>query len=207
MSGLSDDERGEQDAAVTLWKEALTLDEQLASAHNNLGIHYMHIGSYDTGLDHLDRAIALEKDNPDFCFNLAQMYLLYPQELERREGWKLEKIYREAMAYSKHAADLAKNDYDLLQDYAVNFFAASRFNVKADWNAAAQAWRAARAVARTTEERFYTWLNEGRVWIQAEKLDDARTCLKEALQIRPQSEVTRNLLMEVDREIARKGKH
>ncbi|MEA3366315.1 MAG: hypothetical protein U9Q79_11810, partial [Candidatus Hydrogenedentes bacterium] len=103
------------------------------------------------------------------------------------------KVYRRAMKMSKKAAELS-NEYELIEDYAVNFFAAEHFQLEADWGDAARAWQWAREEARTDVEEFYTWLNEARVWIEDGKEAKARTCLEEALKLRPESEVAANLL-------------
>jgi hypothetical protein len=97
------------------------------------------------------------------------------------------------MKMSKKAAELS-NEFELIQDYAVNFFAAENFQLEADWRDAAKVWQWAREKARTTDEEFYTWLNEARVWILEGNEDKARTCLEAALEIRPDNEVASTLL-------------
>ena len=68
--------------------------------------------------------------------------------------------------------------------------------IKADWATAAEAWQKTRQQARTSDEVFYTWLNEGRVWIRKGDQDRAAACLREALAIRPDSEMASQLLAE-----------
>ena len=100
------------------------------------------------------------------------------------------------MKMSKRAAELS-NEYELIQDYAVNFFAAENFQLEADWRSAARAWQWARTEVRTSDEEFYTWLNEARVWIADGNNTKARECLEAALAIRPESEVATNLMSEL----------
>ncbi len=184
---------GKETAALEEWKTALSFDPALSSAHNNIGLLYFHGGDYKQGLEHLDRALDQEPDNPDYLFNLVQVYLIHAPQIQEIRGWSPAKIYDEAMDMSRKAAKVSPEDYELLQDYAVNFFAAERFDAKVRWSRAAKAWRQARERARNEDERFYTWLNEARAWIKASKEKDAIECLDAALKIRPGSDVAKNL--------------
>ena len=106
------------------------------------------------------------------------------------------------MRKSKGAARYAPNDYDLLTDYAVNFYAAENFDLEADWLEAAKAWEAARAKAMTDVQRFYTWLNEARAWGFAEDWKRAAERVDEALKLRPDSESAQALLDRARNELA-----
>lgn len=187
---------GEEILALNAWQRAVSLDGKLAEAQNNLGLHYFHIGRYELGLKYLDEAIKLDKKHPDFLFNMAQIYLIHWPEIRKLRGWNDKRIYREAMKLSERAAKYAPEDFQLQQDYAVNFFAADRFGEKANWKKAAQAWEKARPLATTREQRFYTWLNEARVWIADGKDANAIRCLEEAQRLIPDSEVVQKLLSE-----------
>lgn len=188
------DRFGRQVDGVKEWHMAVMLDDAYGDPHNNLGMHYFHVGRYPLGFKHMDRALELEPNNPDFCFNMAQNYLIFGPEVEKKRGWRQKKIYKEAMKLSKRAVEHAPDDYQLLEDYAVNFLAAQNFDVKADWKDAARAWQAAREHAPDDTKRFYTWLNEARAWIKKGDEDDARRCLEEALKIIPRSEIAQRLL-------------
>lgn len=192
------DRFGETAGALQAWKRAISLDRRLSAPYNNLGIHYCHHGDYRLGLEHLDRAIRLDRDNPDYLFNMAQMYLIHRDPVMKFRKWKLDRLYREAMKLSQRAAELTPDDFELQQDYAVNFYAAENFGVDADWRRAARAWQAARNAARTEDQRFYTWLNEGRVWLRAGDNDRAREALLEAKSMRPASEAVATLLGRLD---------
>ncbi len=194
------DRFGEQNSAVREWNAAIMRDSKCSNAHNNLGLHLMHMGMYNKGLNHLERALDLAPDHPDYLYNMAQVLLAHGPQLGKIRGWKPKRVYREAMECSKKAARRAPEDYDLLQDYAVNFFAAENFDTKADWKDAAAAWAAAREQARNDVERFYTWLNEGRAWIRAEKDGEAARCIGEALRLNPESTVAKDLYESVREE-------
>ncbi len=190
------DYQGDHVKAIMLWRKAAALDPKLSEVLNNLALHYSHTGEVLRGLDYFDRALDLEPDNPDYLFNLCQIYLTrFPQVAERNK-WSLQRVYREAMKMSKKAAELT-NEYELIQDYAVNYFAAENFGVKANWRSAARAWQWARTEARTADEEFYTWLNEARVWIAHGNSTNARECLEAALRIRDDSDVAARLLSEL----------
>lgn len=187
-------------AGLRQWYLALQSDPKLANAHNNVGIHLFHNGDYEQGLDHLEKALALEPKNPDFLFNMAQMYFIHNPQISEIKKYKTEKVYREGMKFSKEATENSPEDYELLQDYAMNFFTGENVGVKPDWKLAAQAWQAARAKARNSTDVFYTWLNEARVWIKNGNKESARGCLQEALTLSPNSDVVKNLLAELNAE-------
>jgi tetratricopeptide (TPR) repeat protein len=176
------------------WLTAVGLDENCAPAHNNLAIHYFHSGNYAEGLSHLQRALKLEEDNPDFLYNMAQMYLIHFDQLEGMLKTPRDRLYQEAMKMSKKAADLAPDDFDIAQDYAVNFYAAENFGLDANWRDAALAWERTVPLARTEDERFYSLLNVGRAWIRAAQPQNAVKPLEDAVALNRGSDVAKNLL-------------
>lgn len=184
---------GKHVEGVKEWHTAISLDSKFGEPYNNLGMHYFHVGRYPLGFQNMDKALDLEPNNPDFCFNMAQNYLIFGPQVEKQRGWPTKRVYKEAMKLSKRAVKNAPNDYQLLEDYAVNFLAARNFGVEADWKDAAQAWQAAREKAPDDVKRFYTWLNEGRAWKYMNKRDDARRCFDEALKLMPDSDVAKKL--------------
>lgn len=190
------DYKGQQNAAERLWRFALLDDEDLGSAHNNLGLHLMHTGRYTEGLRHLGRALKLEPKNPDYLYNAAQTYLIYFTQIEKRFKMTRKKIYKEAMRFSRKATKYAPDDFEILKDYATNFYAAENFGIEADWTAASEAWAQARTCAETLQNRFFTLLNEGRTWIRAKRWAKAAERLEQALELRPGSTVTQRLLEE-----------
>lgn len=197
---------GDQDAALKEWQMATALDSTFSPPYNNLAIHYCHFGDYRLGLQYYDQAIQLSPDNPDYLFNLAQMYLVNFPKVEEIRGWPRERVFQEAIALSKKAAQLAPNDFDLAQDYAVNFFAADNFGVQADWNEAAKAWQQARRITGAPDKVFYTLLNEGRVWYRSGNKSKAVACFEKALALRPQDNVAQALLEQAQQMMAPKGR-
>jgi tetratricopeptide (TPR) repeat protein len=191
------DRFGDMETAVKDWVEAATLDPKLSSPYNDLGIHYCHFGEYTKGLQYYDKALELDPDNPDYLYNIVQTYLTNFPEVQSYRKWDKKKVYRQAMKLSKKAAKLAPNDFDLVRDYAMNFFAAENFGVKADWKDAAEAWQRALPLARNDAERLNAWLNEARVWKQAKDPAKARSCIEEVLKIQPNNAVVKRLLSEL----------
>lgn len=185
--------------ALEEWKMASVIDPKLADPLNDLAIHYCRFGEYSDGLRYFDEALKLEPNNPDFLFNVTQIYLINNFQVGKIKKWSQQKVYREAMKMSKRATDLLPTSYQLAEDYAVNFFAASRFGVKPDWRDAATAWEKARELAIAPDRIFYTWLNEARAWKQCPDPVRERKCLIEARKLRPSDNVVKELLAELDR--------
>ena len=196
----------EQPAAVKEWETALSIDPKHGNAHNNLGLHFFHNGDYKMGLHHMDEALRLDHKNPDYLYNMAQVYLVHWPQIQDLRGWTAEKVYHEAMKCSRKAAEYQPKDYDLVVDYAVNFFAGERCGVKVNWKKAAKAWATARLQARNDTERFYTWLNEARVWIFAKDQDQATKCLRAALVILPDDAVAKALMNKMEQDAKDKGR-
>ena len=197
---VSYDVRGKELEGVKEWHAAVSLDSKYSDPYNNLGMHYFHAGNYALGFQNMDRALELEPKNPDYCFNMAQNYLIYRPQTEEHRGWDAKRIYKEAMKLSKKAAKLAPDDFEILQDYAVNFLAAENFGEETDWKSAIKAWQAARKHAPEKVNVYYTWLNEGRAWRALENKEEARRCFEAALQNIPDhvdKGVTQRLLSEV----------
>lgn len=185
---------------VKEWLAAVSLDSGYSDPYNNLGMHYFHAGDYTLGFQNMDKALELEPKNPDYCFNMAQNYLIYRPQTEKHRGWDAEKVYKEAMKLSRKATKLAPEDYEILEDYAVNFLAAENFGVKPDWKEATKAWVAARERANTPTQTFFTWLNEGRAWRDLGNKKEAKRCFEQALALLPGNEATTRLLNEVSAE-------
>lgn len=188
---------GEYAAALKEWNTALSLNVKYSNPNNNLGLHFVHTGDYRMGFQYLKEALRLEPKNPDYLYNTAQIYLIHWPQVQEIYGWKPKKIYRYAMKCSRNAAEHSPGDYELAVDYAVNFFAGERFSTKVCWKKAAQAWTAARSLARDEVETFYTWLNEARAWIEARNEEKATACLNEAIKLRPDSDAAKRLLERV----------
>ena len=192
------DRFGEREKAVQIWEQVLRRNSRHARAHNNLAIHDSHEGRYEQALAHLDEAIKAEPDNADYLFNLAQIYLVHWPQVMRVRLWNMDRLYSEAMALSRKAAELRPRDLSLQRDYALNFFLAENLSSKPDWKTAAKAWANVRRIARRKDDLFNAWLNEGRVWLRAENPDQARKCFEAALQIYPDSEVARGLVQDAE---------
>ena len=198
MGELLYDTYGEEAEAVEMWRTAIGIEPDLSLAHNNLGIHYSHTGEHERGIEHLHRTIEIEPDNPDFLFNLAQIYIIHRNVVAEMEDINQQEVFEKAMEMSRKAAEVSPHDYELLQDYALNYFTAENFGVDVDWAEAAQAWERARGQSESWDTTFYTWLNEARAWIRDGDDERARECLKEALEINPDSEAAKNLLNELE---------
>lgn len=192
------DQFGDNAGALREWNLATSLDSKYAPPYNNLGLDQCHTGDYAVGINNLERAMELDPKNPDFMFNLAQIYIVNAPQVEKIKKWKPKKIYERAMKLSKEATELDPSDYQLAEDYAMNFFAAERFSVEADWEKAAEAWQRARPLAGRADRTALCWMNEARCWIRGEKPEQARPCLVEVLKIVPESAVAKQLMDNID---------
>lgn len=181
-------------AALQRWQSAAAMQEDFGAPRNNLALYYAHTGNYQLAFQYMDEALKLEKNNPDYLFNAAQMYLIHFPQVAEMKGWDKKKVYDTAMDMSRRAAEALPDDYQLAADYAVNFFAAENFELTPDWRKAAEAWVKARAAAIEPNDVFYTWLNEARVLVQAEVWDKAEIAVNEALKIRPDSDAAHAVL-------------
>lgn len=180
------DELGEEPAALREWNLALSLDPEHSAAYNNLGIHLLHVGQYKEGLRHLDRAIELDDENPDYLFNLVQAYLAHLPDIEKIRGWKKEKVCKEALKLSKKAAHLSPDDFSLLRDHALNYFVVANYDVDINFKDAVKAWQDARAKAPRQDQVYESWLHEARMWMKAKDGAEALRCIGEARKLKPE---------------------
>ncbi|NLN94188.1 MAG: tetratricopeptide repeat protein [Candidatus Hydrogenedens sp.] len=195
---LLHDHLGQPGDAGKHWRRAIILDPHYGRALNNLGLLYCHEGRYSEGLEHLDSSLNEEPDNPDFLFNLVQIYLIHPEQVMLAKKINRRKLYETAMKMSEAAVRNAPGAFDLLRDYALNFFLADNFDSKPNWKKAAKAWQAARKKARLKADIFNTWLNEARVHIRNRDKSAARKCLTEAEALWPESPVVKTLFQSLE---------
>jgi len=191
--------------AIECWKTSAVLDSKFSPPLNNLALYDFHFGDHEMGFHYLEKAMKLDPDNPDYLYNAVQIYLIHWPEVQKRKKWSKKHVYKVAMKMSRRAAELLPHDFSLQEDYAVNFFAADRFDIKPDWREAAKAWEKARAQAYKQDDIFYTWLNEARVWKKVGNWERAQSCLKEALAIHPDSTAAKNLLDTVQGKLKNAG--
>lgn len=195
---LLHDHLGQQDKAIEHWEKAVNLDKACARAQNNLGMYYLHIGRYEDGLACMDKALEAEPDNPDWLFNMVQVYLTNFTQVMKIRGWDRIKVYEEAMRMSERTVALSPSDYELLYDNALNHFLADRFGATPDWGRAVRAWQETLKRARKPTQRLECLLNEARVLLRAGDSERARACLEQAQGLAPDSPVVRQLLHDLN---------
>lgn len=196
---------GEEAAAMKEWNLAISLDSKLGDPYNNLALYYFHGGDYARGLSNLEQALELEPKNPDYLFNMVQVFMVHGPQIQKLKGWDSQsRVYKEAMKMSAQAAKLDRSDFLLQKDYALNFWRAEPMGAKSEWGDAAKACAHARETAPNPTEQFFLWLQEGRAWIQAGNDKKALPALEKALELNPSSEVTKTLLAQVRERRGRK---
>ncbi len=188
------DHFGDAAGAQAEWNKAMSLDTGFAPAYNDFGTHLCQSGQVKIGLEYMDKALKLAPEDAGLHYNLAQTYLNASEAVAAAREWNQERVYREIMKLSERAARLGPSDFELLQDYAVNFFAAEQFGAATDWKRAAEAWRRARPYAKDKNAVFFTWLNEARAWIRAGDEARAERCLTESMRRHPGNDAARTLL-------------
>lgn len=188
------DKLGEHDAALRAWHKAIGLNDKLSNPYNNIGLHKFHTGDYKGGLDYMDLALKLDNKNPDYLYNMVQLYLIHGPQVAQLRQWEKPRVYREAMRMSREILKLQPGDFHLTQDYATNFYKAEEFGVEADWKEAAEAWAKARKLTDRQDLVFFTWLNEARTWLRAKQFEQAAACAQEALKLMPESPAAKTVL-------------
>jgi len=180
------------------WIRASQLDPNYASPQNNLGLAMFHSGNYKKGYEHLKKALDSDPKHSDYLFNMAQMYMTHFPQLGDILGKTKSQMYKDAMKMSEKAAKYAPDEYEVVYDYANNFFAADRFDVKISWTTAAKAWQKVIPLSKSKDELFNAHLNQGRTWLKANQGTKARSAFKEALNIDPDSRVANQLYNQVE---------
>ena len=59
--------------AIQIWQTVLELDPSHVQAHQNLGAAFSQLGQLDQAKSYLRRALELRPDQPEACFNLANI--------------------------------------------------------------------------------------------------------------------------------------
>jgi Tfp pilus assembly protein PilF len=188
---LSREEEGYQ-----LWLRAAKLDPEYPSPINNLGLLFFHNGQYEKGHDYLKKAIDLDPKHPDFLFNMAQMYMSHFPQLGKILDKTKTQIYKDAMKMSEKAARYAPDEYEIVKDYANNFYLAENFGAKTNWTSAAKTWAKVVPLAEAKPDIFHALINEGRTWLKANQKSKAKSALEKALKIQPDSRVAKQLYEE-----------
>lgn len=66
---------GHLSAAMEKYEAAIKIDDQNATAHNNLGYVLAQEGKYDSAIELYNRSIALKVDNTTAFMNLGNAYI------------------------------------------------------------------------------------------------------------------------------------
>lgn len=130
-------ENGNLRAAVAHWHTAQQLAPSNAAIANSLGGAYLRMGKAAASAAAFAHAIDLERDNPAYHFNLANVEFMLRHDLTA--AWKMETpaVLRLALAEFREASRLAPNDLEYARAYAETFYGVP----DADWSQAEAAWK------------------------------------------------------------------
>ncbi len=89
---LLHDQLGQNEKALEHWERAASLDENYGRAQNNVGMYYLHSGRYEEGLARMDAALKADPENPDWLFNMVQVYLTNFVQVMKIRNWDRVKL-------------------------------------------------------------------------------------------------------------------
>lgn len=162
-------DHGDYLSASEHWRQVIALKADFAFGYNNLGSVYNHLGRDMEAVDLYLRAIELKADEPEFHFNLANVYATRRTEIADKFGWDLPRVFREALNHYRAARDLRPDDYEYAQMTASHFVMAHYFEVE-DWaDEAIEAWRYCLNLELTDIQRSISLTNLARIYLRQKK--------------------------------------
>ena len=156
-------QKGQDNAAIVEWNQALEVDPDSAEAHNNLGVLLTRKGSFDQAMTHFQRATGLKPDYAQAHYNLGGIF-------SRQGRWD------EAIAEWERAIQSNPEFADTRNLLGLALARKGRLD-----EAIAQ-WRKAAEAAPADAEVHY---NLGGALVRRGRLDEAMVQLQAALAVRP----------------------
>lgn len=163
-------DHGNLRAAIVHWRRAQELDPLNAAIANSLGGAYLRMGRAAESARQFIRAIAIEKGNAAYHFNLANVEFLLRRDLTA--AWHIEtaELLRRALTEFREASRLSPNDAEYARAYAETFYGMPA----PDWSQAEAAWK---HVLALSSQRDFAYLQLARVSLKRGNATQARLFL------------------------------
>jgi Tfp pilus assembly protein PilF len=157
---------GDQDAAMSHWRDAAGLEPRNAVVLNQLGGAQLRGGNTRAALRCFADAVAVEPSNALYHFNLANVAFMFRHDL----GFPEEKAFALAMEHFAAATQCAPAEPEYARAYAEAFYMAPN----ADWCSALAAWQ---HFYELSPKKDFALLNIARVHMKLGQKAEARECL------------------------------
>ena len=126
--------------AAEVWEELIRRAPNYGTAPNNLGTLYTHMGRDMEAVDLFRKSIELDPNNPEFYFNLAVTYATHRNDVAKKFGMDLPRVFREMLQAFGKARELAPDNVEYAREYASSFIMAKYFNLTNTADEAIAAW-------------------------------------------------------------------
>lgn len=189
--------------AAEEWRKVIELAPHFPFAYNNLGSLYNHMGRDMEAVDLYLKAIELKGDDPTFHTNLAVNYSVHRDEVARKFGWDLPRVFRECIAVYRRARELAPKDPRIARDLAGQYVLAKFFGLGDVSEEEIAAWQHYLKLDLTPTQRGVGCRNIGRIYLK-QKADPvaAARWLEKCLKLLDNDPVSEMLLKQAKAKMA-----
>jgi cytochrome c-type biogenesis protein CcmH/NrfG len=141
-----------------------------AAVANSLGGAYLRMGKAKASAAAFARAVDLDRENPAYHFNLANVEFMLRHDLAAAWKMDMDDVLRLALAEFRETSRLSPNNLEYARAYAETFYAVS----DPDWSEAEAAWR---HVLALSTNRDFVYLHLARVCLKRRDAKGARQFL------------------------------
>ena len=170
--------------AVAAWQSLIERAPGYATAYNNIGTLYTHMGKDMEAVDLFLKSIDLDPTNPEYYFNLATTYSTHRKEVAAKFDWQLRRVFREVLWNFGKARELDPANVDYARACATAFVLAKYFGAEGVADEAVEAWEHYLSIELTPSQRQFG-LNHLAMILIRDKGDKkrARGLLEDSLRI------------------------
>jgi len=126
--------------AVAAWQSLIERAPGYATAYNNIGTLYTHMGKDMEAVDLFLKSIDLDPTNPEYYFNLATTCSTHRKDVAAKFDWQLRRVFREVLWNFGKARELDPANVDYARACATAFVLARYFGVEDVADEAVEAW-------------------------------------------------------------------